>query len=355
MDPGARDPGDTDDVDREDIDPLTSPSSRRRLVAAGRDRALGDRLVTAGRVVRAAPSVYLPVKASLRQRIGAALEHTGPEAVITGWAACELYGMRYVEKQLAIPVIVSEDRRLVSTPWVQVLRSRRRPRWRRYGDGFMVSSPARAVIDTARQAADLRTVRALVLAAIGDKHATEVELRRELDAGPRHGSGLCRRALDDARRGAASSPECEMADEASRGVRQRRLPPFLLNAELWVGGVRIAILDGYLVGAGVGWETDSDEFHAGAENADATRDRSTRVAGIGVQLVHASPRQMRRDPSHWLDGLVAAVRARQSAGYVEPPQLVVVPRGPLCPISARQLRVLSDGVLLGAEASRLAA
>lgn len=330
-----------------DADPLVSPSTRSGLMAAGRDRAFGDRLVARGRLVRAAPSTYLPVPASLLHRIEAAVAHTGPEAVITGWAACELHGMRYVPEQLAVPVLVNEDRRLVSTPWVQVQRSKRRPRWKKYGEGFMVAAPARAVVDAARHGPDLRTVRALVLAAIGDKHVTQAELRRELDAGPRNGSGLCRRALDDARRGAASAPECEMADAAGRGVRRGLLTPFLLNAELWVSGVQLAVLDGYVVGSGVGWETDSDEFHAEPEDADATRDRSTRVAGGGVQLVHASPRQMRNDPVHWLDGLAAAVRARRASGYREPSELVVVPRGPLCPISARQLRVLSDAELLG--------
>lgn len=340
-----------------DVDALVSPSTRSGLVATGRDRAFGDRLVTSGRLVRAAPSTYLPVPASLLQRIQAALAHTGPGAVITGWAACEMHGMRYVQEQLAIPVLVHEDRRLVSTPWVQVLRSERRPRWKNYGGGFMVAAPARAVVDAARQAPDLRTVRALVLSAIGDKHVTEAELREELDAGPRHVSGLCRWALDDARRGAASAPECEMADEASRGVRRGVLPPFLLNPELWVSGVLLAVLDGYVVGSGVGWETDSDEFHDEPEDADATRDRSTRVAGCGIQLVHASPRQMRRNPAHWLDGLVGAVRARRASGYREPSELVVVRRGPLCPIGARQLRVLRDDELrvLDAKSQRDAA
>ncbi len=303
------------------------------------DRTL-DRRVERGELLRAAPSVYLPLRAGLGQRIDAALAHAGPDAVVTGWAACLLHGMRYVPETQAVPVLVAHGRTLVSTAFVQVHAVQRRPRWRADEHGRRIAHPVRAVADVARSTSDLRSVRALVLGALHETHVTQEELRRELLDGPRRGSAQLRRALVDAWLGASSSPEAEMAHWAMRQAGRGPLGELLLNPDVLADGVLLGRPDGLVVDAWLGWECDSIEHHGDDDDRDATEDRSDRFSARGVQLIGTTPRRFRRDPQRWLDTLVATAATRRGSGLRPPAGLTVVPRGPLLPVSVAQIRAL---------------
>jgi len=274
--------------------------TRAQLLDAGHGRGYGDRWVRAGSWERAAPSTYLRGAADLADRVRAAVAHAGPDAVLTGWAACALLRVPYVVDAGAVPVLVPAGRRRVSTARVRVLPTTRRPNWWTWHDEVRVAAPARAVVDAVRAAGDLRTTRAVVLSAIGRGVVDLPGLREELEAGARAGSAACRRALADAAAGAASAPEAELADQASAAARAGRLPQFLLNPDVRVDGRFVGRPDGWLVGLGMGWEVDSHEHHGGREDFEATLLRHDAFVAHGLSLLHLTPRRIRQlGPSAW--------------------------------------------------------
>lgn len=300
---------------------------RTSLVAAGLNHDLGDRLVREGSWLRLAPSVYLaglgpPTDAQL---VRAAALHVGPGHVVTGALACRALGLPDVPDDGTVEVLIPPGTRAVSTRHVVVHQTGRPPMtWQRGGTSYACGP--RAVVDAARRATDLRTARALVLASVCTRLCTATSLSEEVEAGHSRGSGLVRRAVDDALAGAWSAPEAEAADLVRALVRAARLPPFLLNPTLTLDGVRVGAPDGYLVGTGVGWQVDSRRHHAAPDEFDATLAVHDRYAAHGLTLLHVTPRRLRLLRQHWAQLLVEAVAARRAP---EPQGLQVQPHGPL--------------------------
>ncbi len=310
--------------------------TRDGLRASGRGHDHGDRRVRNGLWVRAAPSTYVTGSVQLPDRVHAALAHTGPDAVVTGWAACRALDLPYVRDGGAVPVLVPPGRRRVSTPYVRVLPTTRPPAWWRWHGDVRVAAPARSVVDAARDLPDLRSVRALVLGAAGTVRLGD--LREELETGAKARSKLCRQALADLEAGAASAPEAEVADHAAAAARAGRLPPFLLNPDVLLDGRFLGRPDGWLLGVGLGWEVDSREHHAGEDAFERTLARSDRFLAGGLSLLHLTPRRVRALGAATGELLVAAAAARRASRTLEPVGLLVVPRGPLLPLSARRER-----------------
>ncbi|MBW3640698.1 MAG: hypothetical protein KY451_12750 [Actinobacteria bacterium] len=267
---------------------------RATLVAGCVDGDLGDRLARTGQWLRLAPSVYL----------------AGPGPPTDG--------------QL-VEVLIGPGTRSVSSPYVVVHQSKRAAStWTSGGVRYVM--PERAVIDGARRLTDLSAVRALVLGAVCRRFCLADDLRLEVESGWRRGSGLVRRAVDDAIAGAWSAPEAEAADLVSAAVRARRLPGFLLNPTLLLGDRRIGAPDGYVPGTGVGWQVDSRRHHSGDDDFDATLAAHDGYAAYGMTMLHVTPRRLRMLGPAWVDLLVAAVHAN---GAGEPAGLVVEPNGPV--------------------------
>lgn len=300
---------------------------RTALVAAGLNHDLGDRLVREGSWLRLAPSVYLaglgaPTDAQL---VRAAALHVGRGHVVTGALACRALGLPDVPDDRTVEVLIPPGTRAVSTPYVVVHQTERPPMtWQRGGTSYACGP--RAVVDAARRAADLRTARALVLASVCTQLCTAASLSEEVEAGHSRGSGLVRRAVDDALAGAWSAPEAEAGDLVRAVVREGRLPAFLLNPTLTVDGVRVGTPDGYVVGTGVGWQVDSRRHHGAPDDLDDTLAVHDRFAAHGLTLLHVTPRRLRLLGPLWAQLLVDAVGAR---GGSEPRGLQVQPRGPL--------------------------
>lgn len=303
--------------------------TREALVGGGLNRYLGDRLARSGSGLRLAPSTYLlttsPTDAQL---VAAARAHAGDDLVVTGLLACRLLGLADVPDDGAVDVLVEAARRRVSTRHVRVHSTRRLPRYWIHSSGARIADPHRAVVDAARDLTSLRDVRALVLGALSRRWCGLDELRAELEAGPRRGTALCRRALRDWEAGAWSAPEAEVADVAAAAVREGRLPPYLLNPTLLVGGVVVGQPDGWFRGLGLGWEVDSRRHHGEDDTFDATLARHDRFGGHGLQLLHVTPRRARLMGPAYADVLAAAAQARRAAAQPEPPGLVVRPFDP---------------------------
>ena len=136
-------------------------------------------------------------------------------------------------------VLVPAGGRVRGTDWLTVQETTRPPAtWSWHGTPC--AEPVRAVADAARRSTDQRSARAVVLGAVQEGVCTAEALRIEVEAGAQRGSGLLRRAVDDAEHGAWSAPEAEAADLVADAVRGRRLPHALLSpvpAGRWAGAL----------------------------------------------------------------------------------------------------------------------
>jgi hypothetical protein len=216
-------------------------------------------------------------------------------------------------------MLVLDYMRLTGSEHLRVTRAQDHARLQTWARHDVRLAPIeRAVVDAARWLPDLRDVRGVVLGAVAERWVTPAELAAVLSGGRRNGSGLTRRAVQDAERGCASPPEAELVDAlVGRGV------PFYVNPELWLGGVLLGRPDVWLVGRGVGGEVESREWHESRGRAESTYDRHERFAAAGVALVHLSVRRIRYDVRE------AASYLLSRAPLPERSQLRVVPRGPL--------------------------
>jgi len=124
----------------------------------------------------------------------------------------------------------------------------------------------------------------------------------------------------------------------ARGGARRPTAPFWLNAELWLEGQLLGVVDGYLKGLGLGWEVDSRRHRAGAPEFDHTLARHDAFLGAGLGLLHVTPRRARLLGPAYADVVVCAAQARQRLQAPEPAGLVVAPRGPLIGVDGRRAR-----------------
>jgi hypothetical protein len=282
---------------------LTRPGLEERGYAPD----FAERAVIAGTWQRLATGIYLSgdQPAAEGDLVAAARAHVDGDFVVTGLVVLRALGCRWLPEDDDITVLVPPECSRASSRRVQVMRCQtfhRLETWRRHGECF--ADPARAVVDAARAAHNLRDVRGIVLAAVADRWADPDELRRILDGGRRNGSALTRRAVLDAGRGCASPPEAEL---------------------VWLDGVLLGSPDVWFLGTGTGGEVESKERHGDEQDVENTYERHERFTAPGLQLVHLSVGRIRRDAAAAACYLL--VRAR--TGPPPPPGLVVVPRGPL--------------------------
>lgn len=299
-----------------------------QVVASGCDPELPAREVAAGRWQRMCRGVYLAGKGAptdLQQAWCAQLAG-GPGAIVTGGIVCRIGGVADVPA-LPMAVLVAADTRRDPGSQVRCVRTARMPALAARDDDLRLAETSRAVVDAARSCASLRDVRGLVMAAMNAKHTNCETLRTELEAGPRRGSALARRALDDWSDGARSAPEAEVADALRAEVRARRLPPFLLNPNVYDGAILLGAPDVYVPGCALGGETDSRRHHGGEDDLDATLERHAAFHVAGLQLEHVTPARFRRSPAVWAARFAVIARQRQPLG--DPPGLRIEPIGPL--------------------------
>lgn len=297
----------------------------RRAGVTGPELAVACR---AGEVQRWATGTYVlgGTPDTPLQRGIAALAIAGDGARLSGlWAARRL-GLKWVPDGGAVLVLVPGDRRRRgSEAWFEVRRcTGLEDLPTRTVDGLPVADVAQVVVDACRQVRTLQDVRGLVLGAVADGRCTVAEILEVLDRGSTAGTKAIRRACRDAERGAASPPEAEAADAfIGQGM------PFYLNCAVYLGEVLLGVVDVWLVGRGTGGELDSREWHGDLDALDATLGRDKGFSRNALSLEHITPTRFRRNPGAFVQALRTEADRRTAAGIVEPPNLRLVPRGPL--------------------------
>lgn len=291
-----------------------------QLTAAGVTRAQLRRQLGTGGWRVLLPSVYLAAPTAAptptpRQRLLAASLYAGRDAQLTGAEALRLYGFHHLPHDPCVRVLVPHHRQVPSTGFVRVHRTRRPDPHARPWGFARVCGVARAVADAARWCATPRAVQALVAEALHRQLTTVERLRHELERGPRAGTALLRRALDDL---VAAQPLPEAALRAALSASSI-LPSIRWNPPL-VGlpdRRRLPRPDGWIEEAGLALEVDSAAPHLGPDGWEHAARRRSRLAEYGVRVLYFPPDRLRDDPSGvcreveraYLDRLSSCARA----------------------------------------------
>lgn len=297
------------------------------IVAADLDPRVAERQARGSSWQRPARGVYVPYATQLSGLdLGrVAGRFAGTRVVVSGLVPLRELGLRWLPASDGVLGLVAPEVRTPSSKRVVLRRTKDLDELQTWWRGGVELAPVqRAVVDAARETPSLRDVRGIVLGAVADGWADVDTLDAILATTQRNGSGLTRRAIEDARRGAASPPEAELVDELTGcGV------PFYVNPELWLDGRLLGCTDVYLPGLGIGGEVESVERHGSDDDTETTYDRHERITAPGLELVHLSVRRIRRDVTEAAGHLLGRARARRGMRQPEPPGLLVVPRGPL--------------------------
>lgn len=308
--------------------------SHAELRALDVDPALAAREVRRGRWQRLLPGVYLTSagEPDLRQRCHAALLHGGPRSMVSGPAGCALNGVAVRDPRVLL--LLPHDTRVVDAPHCQVVRARSLPPHRELGrDGqqpLRVAPLGRCLVDALSRADDLASARALAAATLRNRgELWDLVATAAARPGPR--KGILRHVMRDLEDGIRSAPEGALHDVLLPEARAGRLPPYLLNPDLYLDGELIGSPDAYFPGLGLGDEQDSREHHGSVEALDETLLRHEGFARAGLHLNHTTPTRFQRDPEAHVDKLIGLVVERRALAVPEPPGLVVLGRGPLLP------------------------
>lgn len=315
--------------------PFGGVVTQAALVAAGYHPAKAHDLVERGRWRRLLPGIYLTAatEPTLRQRCQAAQLHAGSTAVITGTAGCLLRGIPAPGASGEVTVVVDAGAHPVRAAFCHVVRARVVPDHqllRREGQSDLrVALPDRCVADALRRAPDHAGAIAIGAAAMRHPSVSWDLVAAERRSGP--GTGSFTRAMRDLDDGVRSPAESDVHTVLLRAARRRRLPPYLLNPELYVDGVFVGSPDAWFPGFGLGDEVDSREWHGGTDELDATLLRHERFGTHGLALCHVTPARFAQDPQAHVSTLRTQLAKRRALAVREPAGLVVLARGPLLP------------------------
>ncbi|WP_229402615.1 type IV toxin-antitoxin system AbiEi family antitoxin domain-containing protein [Micromonospora okii] len=288
--------------------------TRSQLLAAGFDDMHLYRQTRRGRWQRVLPATYALFTGTLtdeQRRISAAL-YAGPQAQLTGIAALIWYGFRYSPRSDDVHLIVPHHARRSSSGHAVVARALALDAKARHTELYAVCSPARAVVDAARDLRHLRPVRAIVAEAVQRGFADLPALDEEIRRARRSRTALVRKAFSEVVDGTRSAPEAELR-ECLAG--SRLLPEILWNPRLLAGdGGTLPTPDAYLVDAAVALEVDSQEYHFSPGDWARTLDRHNELSRHGVLILHFTPAQIRRDPGRIRRVVEDACESRRGVG-----------------------------------------
>ncbi|WP_166349084.1 type IV toxin-antitoxin system AbiEi family antitoxin domain-containing protein [Phytoactinopolyspora limicola] len=300
------------------------------------------------RWTRILPGVYAIFNGQLTpaHHVYAASMYGGTSARITGARACQLLGLRYVPDDEGVQLLARPEDRRPQAGFVRIIVTTRLPGYQLWrpspaeASAFVkpvrVASVARAVMDTSRTVglitartiprrangqpiltvpgADvayrkaLQDVRALTCEAIQRGLTTVDALADELEHGPRRGSALARRAVDDVSAGCRSAPECELRDLiASSEI----LPTPTYNGPL--PGLPNLVPDAYFSIRRLIVEVDSVEWHRFGDMYEKTEQRRALLASHGWLVIPVSPQRLRACPHDVLAEIEAAYLSERAA------------------------------------------
>jgi hypothetical protein len=284
---------------------------RRQAVACAMTApALRYRVRPGGPWQAVLPGVYREGRGVLtdKQRAVAAFIYARRAIAITGTAAIAWHGLP-VKRSEFIDVLVPLRYKRCDAGFVRLHRTSLE-----LGviceDGAVVYAPLdRAIIDAARQSADLAEIRDLVASAVQRGKLMVGHLVRELDkTGPAAGTARVRVVLAEVADGVRSVAEADLR----KLIIEMRLPTPLYNPDLYVGGRFLARPDAWWPEAGVAVEVDSIAWHLAPADYERTQVRHDRMIAQGIRVLHFTPRYLRtakRDVAQQIRSTLA-----QSAG-----------------------------------------
>ncbi|MFI6762644.1 type IV toxin-antitoxin system AbiEi family antitoxin domain-containing protein [Micromonospora sp. NPDC050417] len=287
--------------------------SRAQLLSAGVSDMQIYRRVRQGRWQRPLPGTYSLVTGVLtdeQRRIAAAL-YTGRDGQITAVAALHWYGFRYVPTSDRVQLIVPHHSRRKSAGYVNVARALTLDSRARDAGLYRVCSPARAVVDAARDMRDLRTVRTILAEAIQRDFTDLPALDGEIRRARRSRTALVRRAFAEVVDGVRSAPEAELREclAGSEVLPEIRWNPRLGDRS----GARLPSPDGWIDDAAIALEVDSREFHFTPTGWANTLRRNNELGRHGALVLHFTPAQIRQDPDLVRRTVEDAYRSRQGS------------------------------------------
>jgi len=255
------------------------------LTRGGLRRALGSSWV------RLLPEVVFAGSGLVtsRHRLIAALLHAGPRSVISSLSAAHWYGVTAAAHPF-VHVLAPASQHPSSTAFVVVRRTHRPdPTPWRCGP-LLVASPARAVVDAARDAGSAVAAQAIVGEAVHRRLVTHDTLRAALEGGAFAASARARRAVAEAAAGASSVP----VGELQRLVRSSRaLPPVWLTPALrGPDGGRLATPDAWFDPVGVAVQV-SFRRPSSTTDQDVTVVTEGLLAEQGVTVLAVTPEAIR--------------------------------------------------------------
>jgi hypothetical protein len=252
------------------------------------------------------------------QRLVAALLFAGEGAVVAGPTAALWHGVRSAAIDRRVHVTIPATRCIRSQGVVLVHRTRRPDASAWHRGVLVVSSPARAVADAARDVGE-SDARRLVIEALQRRLVSAAGLRHELLAGPRAGAAVLARALAEAEQGAWSIPEADLARIVARSAL---LPPMWANPRLTLGARRLPTPDGWFDDVGLAVQVHSRQYHAGDLDWEATVGADAELVEHGIPVLAVTPRQIARSQ----DDVLARLERAHAAARLRPrPAVIATP------------------------------
>ncbi|MFC5925749.1 type IV toxin-antitoxin system AbiEi family antitoxin domain-containing protein [Micromonospora vulcania] len=298
--------------------------TRAQLLTAGYDDMYLYRQARRGLWQRILPATYALVTGVLTEeqtRISAAL-YAGPQAQLTGLAALTWYGFRQIPRSTDVHLVMPHHARRRSVGYVHIRRALTLDARPRSAALYSVCSPARAVVDAARDLRQLRQVRAIIAESVQRGFTDLAALDEEIRRARRSRTALVRLAYAEVLAGTRSAPEAELREclAGSRVLPEIRWNPRLRTADDAV----LPTPDGYLIDSAVALEVDSQEYHFSPSDWARTLERHNELSRQGILVLHFTPAQLRRHPGRIRQTVEDAYESRRGIGdtlrvQVDPP------------------------------------
>lgn len=287
-------------------------------------QTIARRCGSRGRWQRVLPGVVALQSGELtrRQRLRAALAYAGDGAMVTGAAACLLYGIRLPIHPDQVHLLVPASRQPSSCGFTLVERTTRLP-VPEFVVGIRCAPAVRAVLDVCRRLARLDDARSVIASAVQHGHCQVGDLVDELECGSDHGSAGPHVALREIADGVRSVAEAR----ARLLLRRCRLPAVRWNARIVDrAGRYLATPDCWFDEVALAWEIDSVAYHLSPADYTRTVDRDARLAAAGITVFRTLPARLHDDPAGVCRDLTAA--HRQAALRPRPPVHIDHSHGP---------------------------
>ena len=171
------------------------------------------------------------------------------------------------------------------------------------------------MVEAARLCKDARPVRAMVAEAVQDGQCTVQDLVRELQAAPRAGTALLRRAVDEAVAGVRSVAE---GDARKILAGSAVLPALLWNPRLTTPGGAALPTPDRVESRKWTWRWRSTRGRITCHRRTGGRTpcrRHRKLTEAGALVLHFSPRQIRESPAAFVKSVERAYLTRLAADY----------------------------------------